>query len=263
MKKPYRDIHGRFAKRPHRRKVPTHVYQKAVPRRPSQPDKKTSTKKAPSRSVGTRHQQPISSLRKRHTPTRKKPTRKTTPTRKKAPKKKEWEDLTDILETYIHDLDIDEDDIGDYHDPFQAIYMRLLGKRYRHAPSLLVSDLSLIPWKSKPPRMQIWFLVYYHDEGRYNIEFRNWENGDRVTLEHMLTLIHQIFIEDQNAVFQRERESSYRHREAIHPIAIATLGARPPRTNQPTPSHGDKVGWTFTPPPTTFKRNPPWKKGTT
>jgi hypothetical protein len=249
MKKPYRDQFGRFTKRPasKKRKKP-HV-------------QKTKSYRPPRKPVRKPRRKSVRPLRPTP-PSPKRPTHKKTvaPSRKRLPtkKSKEWEDLNNILDSYIEDLDIDEDEIGDYHDLFQIVYEKLRAKKYRHQPSLLVSDKQMTAWKSKPPRMQVWFLVYYHDEGRYNIEFRNWENGDNTTLKEVVDFIHHTFVADQNEVFERERRTSYRHREAIHLIALDVLPTLPPKSRRRL----TKVGWTFTPTPIKHKKNPAWKKGT-
>jgi hypothetical protein len=251
MKKPYREKFGRFAKRPTPKKRKKHV----------QKTRSSRSARIPIRKIRSKRVRPLRPV----TPKQKKAarTKEETPRRKQISKKKptpvrkrEWEDLNEILDAYIEDMDLDEDEIGDYHDIHQIIFNRLRMKKYRHQPSLIVSDRQLIPWKSKPPRMQVWFLAYYHDEGRYNIEFRNWINGDNDTLHKIVSFIHSTFIVDQNEVFAREQESSYRHREAIHLIALNILPTLPPQTRR----GNRKVGWTFIPPPELFKNNPSWKK---
>lgn len=92
--------------------------------------------------------------------------------------------------------------------------------QYRHSPSLVVSNHQLINWKCKPKKVNIWFLVYYHHQPGYNIEVRTWHNDDRMTLKFLMGLVHKEFLEDMNGKFIRERTQTYKHKEAIHLVAI-------------------------------------------
>lgn len=257
MKTPYRDQYGRFAKRPTPKKRKKHVQQIKNPL--------SSTSKIrivrPKSRKRIRQVQPSTPHEKKPTrPKEKAPRRKRLPEKKPTPlRKKEWDTPTmgDILDSYIEELDLDEDTIGDYRDPFQHLYEMLRSIPYRHTSTLLVSKTKLIPWKSKPSGMQIWFLVYYHHEGRYNIEFRNWDNGESDTLKDFVSYIHRYFLADTNASFSREAESTYKHREALHMIALTPLFIRHPQKKK----QRTRQGWIFNA-PALYKKNPPlkWKK---
>ncbi len=99
-------------------------------------------------------------------------------------------------------------------------YDILRGYQYRHSPSLVVSDIQQINWKSKPKKVNVWFLVYYHHQPGYNIEVRTWYNDERFTLRQLTKMIHTDFISDMNGKFIRERTQTYKQKEAIHLIAI-------------------------------------------
>ena len=111
MKKPYRDQYGRFAKRPTPKKRTTRygledfIFFREIPEsgdpplivvRPPRRDDIGSLRPATRQeTIQAQHQEEQA-------------------TRKRRPKKepKEWEDLNDILDSYIEDMGIDEDGIG-------------------------------------------------------------------------------------------------------------------------------------------------------
>jgi len=95
--------------------------------------------------------------------------------------------------------------------------------RWRHASSLIVSRTQAIHWKSKPSKLNIWFLVYYHHAPGYNIEVRTWHNDDHATLKQLVDLAHNTFEVDQNHQFQRQRYQTYKHKEVMHIIALEPI----------------------------------------
>jgi len=228
MKKPLRDKLGRFTKRPKPKKRKKHV-QKTQSRRPSRKTVRPLQRKR------VRPLRPAPPKPKR--PTRKK---EETPRRKRIEKKKprqitEWDSasVSDILDIYIENFDLDEENIGDYRDPLQHWYEYLRSVTFRHASTYVVSKNKMIPWKSHPFAVQIWFLVHYHHRGDYNIEFRTWENEDGVTLKTFVESIHAEFISIQNQIFQRERMFTYKNSEAHHLIALLPIMKAPPPRKTP------------------------------
>lgn len=102
-------------------------------------------------------------------------------------------------------------------------YDILRNYQYRHAPSLVVTDVQRIEWKSKPLKVNIWFLVFYHHASRYNIEVRTWYNDEGATLKKIVRGIHEEFISEMNFKFTRERYQTYKHKEAQHIVAIEPI----------------------------------------
>ena len=99
-------------------------------------------------------------------------------------------------------------------------YDILRNHQYRHHPSLIVSHRQQIDWKTKPKRINIWFLVYYHHQPGYNIEVRTWYNDERYTLSKLVKMVHSDFMNDMKNKFIREQTQTYKHKEAIHLVAI-------------------------------------------
>ena len=118
LRKPYRDKLGRFAKRPQRKRKKSYVEQiidyvpldlgmglwreLSLPGYVLPPIPHPLERKRPKK-----HTRIEKEKEKEKTPTRV-PQRK----RKITKKAKEWEDLNDILDSYIEDLDLDEDIVG-------------------------------------------------------------------------------------------------------------------------------------------------------
>jgi hypothetical protein len=247
MKKPFRDKHGRFAKRPKPKKRKKRHVKRL--RTVVTPTRKTTSRVKKTLRIRPRKISTLDSSKRKTLSPPKKTRTKTT---------KEWEPLSvsDILDIYIETYDLDEDNIGDYRDPLQHLYEYLRSVTFRHASTYVVSKNKMIPWKSKPFAVQIWFLVHYHHRGDYNIEFRVWENEDRVTLKTFVESIHAEFISIQNQIFQRERTLTYKNSEAIHLIALLPIMKAPPPRKTPYFHKNMREGqprkpiiYRFTPPP--------------